>query len=85
MTERVVRPHVEPGEITEGDVVQLDPDTVMPRRYGGCLMIVESTTSWGAYGYLFVPGTSLAADVVQLRVSYEHMVKIGVAEWKRQP
>ena len=33
MTERVVRLHVEPGEITDGDLAQLDPDTVMPRRH----------------------------------------------------
>ena len=85
MTECVIRPHVEQGEITDGDVVQLDPNTVLPRRYGGCFMVVETTTNWGACGYVFVPGQSHMVEIVQLRVSYEHMVKIGRAEWKRQP
>lgn len=86
LAEVVVRQPTKSGDLAPGDVVQLDPETVLPRRYGGCFMIVDSVAAWGATGHLLVPGFDrLAADSIQIRVAYEHMVKIGVAEWKKRP
>lgn len=61
--------------IAKGDVVQIDPDH--DERFGGCFMVVTEPKSWGAQGYVSVPGASVA----YYRCPTEAMVKVGMAEW----
>lgn len=57
-----------------GDVVQLNPKL---DKFGGCFMIVTEPKSWGAQGYVTVPGKGIAF----YRANTEDMVKIGEAQW----
>ena len=40
------------NEYKEGDVVQLNPETVKNKMFAGCLMVVTEPKSWGAQGYV---------------------------------
>lgn len=63
-------------ETNIGDVVQLSPDA---GDFAACFMTVTEVKSWGAQGYVPVPGSG----DVYYRAKHEHMVKIGHAEWMR--
>ena len=65
--------------IAVGDVVQIDPEH--DDRFGGCFLIVTEVRSWGAIGYVRVPGED-AGDAFY-RVPWEHCHQIGRAEWVR--
>lgn len=60
-----------------GDVVQISPEH--DARFGGCFMVVTEPKSWGAQGYVSIPGES---GVAYYRCPTEHFVVIGKAEWR---
>lgn len=59
----------------KGDVVQIDPshDDV----FGGSFMLVTEPKSWGAMGFVVIPGQGNA----YYRVPFDKCVKVGKAEW----
>lgn len=62
--------------LEKGDVVQIDPDH--DPTFGGCFMVVTEPKSWGAQGYIKVPGHE---GVAYYRCPNNAMHKIGKAEW----
>jgi hypothetical protein len=38
--------------ITEGDVVQLNPETTGNPMFAGCMLVVTEVKSWGVQGYV---------------------------------
>lgn len=63
--------------ININDVVQIDPahDGV----FGGCFMIVTELYSWGVQGYVQIPGEK--GGQAYYRCKFEHVYRIGSAEW----
>lgn len=58
------------------DVVQIDPAS--DEKFGGCFMIITEVKTWGAKGYITVPGfTGLA----YYNCNNKNMIFIGVAAW----
>ena len=57
-----------------GDVVQLSPEL---DSFSGCFMVVTEPKSWGAQGYVRVPGGGDA----YYRAKTENMDYIGKAAW----
>lgn len=55
----------------KNDIVQIHPDH--DKIFGGCLMIVTETNSWGVQGYFDIPKKGLA----YYRVKYENATKVG--------
>lgn len=43
---------MEPRELTEGELVQLNPETARNRMFAACIMVVTEPKSWGAQGYV---------------------------------
>ena len=62
-----------------GDVVQIDP--THDKTFGGCFMIVTEPQTWGAKGYIPVPG---GAGLSNYGCEWEHMKFIGLALWKNK-
>lgn len=61
-----------------GDIVQIDPSS--DETFGACLMIVTEPKSWGAQGYVTVPGQGNA----YYRCKHENMEKVGHCAWIRE-
>ena len=61
--------------LAPGDVVQIDPEH--DERFGGCFMQITEPKSWGAQGFVRVPGGGNA----YYRVPANAMTRIGRAEW----
>jgi Lar family restriction alleviation protein len=66
---------VVPAELVPGDVVQVDPEH--DPVFGGAFMQVTEPRSWGAQGFVKVPGGGFA----YYRCPTEMMTRIGRAEW----
>lgn len=61
-----------------GDVVQLAPrPDVEDDVFGGCFMVITEPKTWGAQGYVTVPGKGQA----YYRCENKHMQYIGRAVW----
>jgi len=62
-------------ELRVGEVVQIDPahDDV----FGGCFMQVTVPKTWGAQGFVKVPGGGFA----HYRCSFANMETVGAATW----
>ncbi len=72
-----------PRELAHGDVVQLDPALGM---FGGCFMLVTEPKSWGAQGFVQVPGDlNKGGGAAYFRARWEHMEYIGKAIWAPKP
>lgn len=69
---------VHPKNLQVGDIVQIDP--AADETFGACLMIVTEPKSWGAQGYVTVPGQGNA----YYRCKHENMEKVGHCAWIRQ-
>jgi hypothetical protein len=67
--------------LTKGDVVQLNPD--LSAMFGGCFMVITEPRSWGAVGYVMVPGGGEqgGAGRAYMRVPTDKMKLIGKCEW----
>lgn len=65
-----------------GDVVQIDPDR--STFFGAGLMVVTEVKSWGAVGYVLVPGGDGAERSCYWAPS-DWMVRVGTAAWVATP
>ena len=57
-----------------GSIVQIDPE-YNAQIYGGCLLIVTSTTAWAVYGYVQLAG--LGGRLVYLSYPWEQVEPTG--------
>jgi hypothetical protein len=69
-------------KVQVGDVVQIDPE--LPHCFfRGCFMLVTEVRSWGAIGFIAIPGSSVRAPAqAWFRCETAHLVRIGPAAWK---
>jgi hypothetical protein len=80
------RDAMEPQELSRGDVVQLNPETVKNPAFAATFMIVTECKSFGAQGYVQALGTREGAGGLAFyRASWEEMEPIGVAAWVSGP
>ena len=75
---------MEQQELNEGQLVQLNPETVRNPMFSACIMVVTEPKSFGAQGYV----QSLGADgepggQAYYRAKWEEMELVGTAEWVR--
>ena len=71
---------MEKCELRPGQIVQINPDH--DEVFGGCLMIVTEPKSWGAEGYVQIPGKGEA----YYRCDFQNMEHTnGHAEWISPP
>lgn len=61
-----------------GDVVQINPE--VDSKFPACFMVVTEVKSWGAQGYVTIPGRGNA----YYRAKHENMEYIGQAIWYDQ-
>jgi hypothetical protein len=66
---------MQPRDLRPCDVVQIDPAS--SKVFGGCLMVVSKPKSWGAQGYVRIPGKGDA----YYRCKFEEMEYVGRAIW----
>jgi len=59
-----------------GSVYQIDPE--YDKIFGGCFMTVTEPKSWGAQGYVSIPGED---GLAYYRCKFENMKYIGKSEW----
>lgn len=71
-----------PRELKVGEIVQIDPtwDNGRGRQwFGGCLMVVTESKTWGAQGYVQNCGSS---GLAYFRCEWQHMEPTGgMAQW----
>lgn len=70
--------------IKEGDLVQLNPDTVQNKAFAGCIMIVTEPKKFGAQGYVQALGERNGEGPggrAYYRAKFEEMELVGRAEW----
>lgn len=76
------------GELSVGDVVQLDPAAHLQSKLGffaGCFMIVTEVKPWGAQGYISMPGErGESPGAAYYRAKWAEMHLVGKAEWVQQ-
>ena len=69
-------------ELTIGQVVQLNPETVKNRMFAACMMVVTEPKSWGAQGYVQAFGADgKLGGQAYYRATFEEMELVGFAEW----
>lgn len=68
---------MEPRKLERGDVVQIKPLSDGANIFGGCLMVVDEPKSFGAQGYVQIPGKGQA----YFRPTWEQMEYVGKAIW----
>jgi hypothetical protein len=69
-------------EVEEGDLVQLNPNTVRNTMFAGCIMVITEPKEWGAQGY--VQGLGLdekPGGQYYYRAKWEEMELVGRATW----
>jgi len=64
-------------KLKKEDVVQLNPEVVGNKIFGECFMIVTEPKSWGAQGYVQIPGRGQA----YYRAKWEEMEIVGRSVW----
>jgi hypothetical protein len=65
-----------------GDVVQIDP-AMADSFFAGCFMFVTEVKSWGAQGFIAIPGDRDALPGrAYFRCKTEDMKRIGRAAWR---
>ena len=72
-----------PRQLKPGDVVQINPKTIQREGFfGGCFMMVTEPKSWGAQGFIAVPGErgTVPAEAY-FRCKFEDMEFVGHATW----
>lgn len=69
-------------DLKENDVVQIDPEH--DPVFGGCFMVVTEPKSWGAQGYVLIPGQPRAAQAFY-RCPNSALALVGRADWTFVP
>lgn len=73
---------MEKMNLAQNDIVQLNPETVKNKAFGGCFMIVTEPKEWGAQGYVQALGTrEEIGGQAYYRASWDEMELVGIAEW----
>jgi|WetSurSiteA1Bulk_404760.scaffolds.fasta_scaffold101000_1 hypothetical protein len=62
-------------ELKLGDVLQIDPEH--DKIFGGCFMLVTEPETWGARGFVMIPGKGS----IYYQCKFENMEYIGRAAW----
>lgn len=69
-------------ELKEGQLVQLNPETVGNRMFAACIMVVTEPKVFGAQGYVQGLGADgNAGGQAHYRAKWEEMELVGTAEW----
>jgi hypothetical protein len=73
---------VKPGTVLKvGDLVQLSPDTAN-QMLAECIMVVTEPKSFGAVGYVQVPGSDgKKGGQAYYRAPWAEMEVVGIAYW----
>lgn len=72
------------AELVAGDVVQLDPEKHLEGNgfFAGCFMLVTEVKSWGAQGFICMPGErGTLPGCAFYRAKWYEMERIGRAVW----
>lgn len=69
-------------DLKEGQIVQLNPETVGNPAFAACMMVVTEPKSWGAQGYVQALGADGSpGGQAYYRAKWEEMEPVGNAEW----
>ena len=69
-------------QLKEGQLVQLNPDTVKNRMFAACIMVVTDPKSWGAQGYVQSLGEAgECGGRAYYRATWDEIELVGMAEW----
>ena len=72
---------MKPIELKNGDVVQINPE-IKDSFFAGCLMVVTEPKSFGAQGYVKIPGKrGEQPRHAYCRIKFEDMEFVGHAVW----
>lgn len=72
---------MKPTQLEIGDVVQISPEQ-KDSFFCGCFMVVTEPKSWGAQGYVSVPGQrGTVPGAAFTRVNWDEMEYVGKAAW----
>ena len=73
---------MEPNALEIGTIVQLDPDNVRNKMFGGCFMTVTEPKPWGAQGYVQALGENgEMGGQAYYRAKWDEMEVVGFAIW----
>ena len=77
---------MEPCELTSGDVVQINPETVGNKAFAGCMLTVTEPKAWGCQGYVQALGESREryGGAAYMRLRWDQMELVGRAVWTFQ-
>ena len=76
---------MEKQELEIGDVVQISPE-VENCFFGGCFMLVTEPKSWGAQGFVAMPGSrGEMPGRAFYRAKWDEMEVVGRATWVPGP
>ncbi len=68
--------------LSKGQLVQLNPETVKNKMFSACIMVVTEPKSFGAQGYVQGLGENgNPGGLAYYRATWEEMEIVGVAEW----
>ena len=71
-----------PRELKEGELVQLNPETVGNKMFTACIMVVTEPKAWGAQGYVQALGhDGKPGGQAYYRAKWDEMEPVGNAEW----
>ena len=69
-------------ELKEGQLVQLNPETVGNKMFAACIMVVTEQKAFGAQGYVQGLGQNgEPGGQAYYRAKWEEMEPVGMAEW----
>ena len=69
-------------ELKEGQLVQLNPETVGNKMFAACIMVVTEPKTFGAQGYVQGLGQNgEPGGQAYYRAKWEEMEPVGMAEW----
>lgn len=72
-------------KLEQGDIVQLNPETVANKMLAGCFMIVTEPKDFGAMGYIQCTGQNgQPGNIAYYRPGWDEMEFVGHAEWVRE-
>lgn len=73
---------MQPRELQQGQLVQLNPETVEERAFAGCIMVVTEPLPWGARGYVQNVGLrDIPGEISFYSAKWVEMEPVGLAEW----
>lgn len=75
---------MKPQQLKEGQLVQLNPETVRNKMFTSCIMVVTIPKAFGAQGYVQGLGTDgNPGGQAYYRARWEEMEPVGMVEWIR--